>query len=137
MRLLGMLALAAACSAKPAPAVAPAGSGSDTSAQQGSAEQGSAAAPVVVTDAASAEANAGKQVDVHGTARNAKLAAAIVASGLVVYCLGQDSWPPDLDRNAVVAHGKLEQTDEFASDGDSAGTSGAVWVLRDCRFETP
>jgi hypothetical protein len=95
--------------------------------------------PPVVTDLDGAAAHTGKAVVVQGTAKNAKLAAAIVSSGLVVYCLGVDGWPTDLANQPVHARGKLEQTTELATPdgGERAGTAGAVWVLRDCRYETP
>jgi len=97
------------------------------------------AAPAVVTDKATATANAGKQVEVHGTARDAKIGAAVLTEDrLVVYCLGTDRWPPEIEGNPVIAKGLLEQTDEFAADGAageaSAGTTGAVWVLRGCEY---
>ena len=96
--------------------------------------------PVVVIDSAGALANLGKQVTVEGIARNAKIAAAVVAADLVVYCLGHASWPGGLSGKPVIAHGTLERTDEFAAKrgpgGEiSAGTDGPVWVLRNCRYE--
>ncbi len=92
----------------------------------------------IVSDVATASANLGKRVEVHGTARNAKIAAAVTAGDLVVYCLGIDGWPTKVANTAVVARGTLEHTDEFAagdSDGEiTAGTSGAVYVLRACEY---
>ena len=96
--------------------------------------------PSVVLDAAGARANVGKPVAVRGIARDAKIAAAVVAENLIVYCLGHASWPAELSGKSVLAHGRLEETDEFAAvhgpGGEvSAGTDGPVWVLRDCRYE--
>ena len=92
-----------------------------------------------VLDQASAQANAGKQVEVRGTADDAKLGAEVTVGKLVVYCLGVDRWPAAVAGKAVIARGKLESTTEFAEESDpslpSAGTSGAVWVLRACTFE--
>lgn len=128
------LLLAGACSGKQAaePAIPSSGSGADGSA-------GSAAPPpaevATVTDGDGATAHAGAIVDVKGTARDAKLGAAIVATSLVVYCLGHERWPNDVFGKPVTAHGTLEQTSEFATtDPTSAGTTGPVWVLRDCTY---
>lgn len=107
----------------------------------GSTTGGGLPAPIVVTDAASAQASAGKQVEVRGTADDAKLGAEVTVGKLVVYCLGVDRWPAAVAGKAVVARGLLESTTEFAEERDpnlpSAGTSGAVWVLRSCTFEPP
>jgi len=105
------------------------------------APQGSGSAPppaAAIRDADAAKAHAGTRVAVQGDARDAKLAAAIVNPGFVVYCLGLESWPKEVANQAVTAHGKLEQTDEFAAKnpGDE-GTSGPVWVLRDCQYDAP
>ena len=99
-----------------------------------------AESPVVVRDHAGAKAQLGKLVAVKGIARDAKISAAVVADNLVVYCLGLASWPRGTSGRPVLAHGRLEQTDEFtATRGPGgefrAGTDGAVWVLRDCRYE--
>lgn len=95
-----------------------------------------AAETATVTDGDAATAHAGQLVDVIGTARDAKLGAAVVASSLVVYCLGHERWPNDVFGKPVTAHGTLEQTTEFAApDATSAGTAGAVWVLRDCTYQ--
>ena len=96
--------------------------------------------PPVVLDAAGARANVGKPVAVRGIARDAKIAAAVVAENLIVYCLVHARWPAELSGKSVLAHGRLEETDEFAAvrgpGGEiSAGTDGPVWVLRDCRYE--
>jgi hypothetical protein len=105
------------------------------------AGSGAVAAPAVVTDVASAEANVGKQVEVRGVADDAKLGAEVTAGTLVVYCLLDQRWPADVAGKQVAARGLLERTDEFAAEPDpalpSAGTSGAVWVLRGCAFEGP
>jgi hypothetical protein len=74
---------------------------------------------------------------VQGTARTAKLAAAVVLpDGTPVYCLGV-TWPPELEGTAVTAQGMLEATAEFAAGPGEAGTDGAVWVLRGCTFSAP
>ena len=127
-RLAVSFALLAACSSsKPSEPTTPNGSGSATPTAN--------AAPAVVTDDTGAKANAGAVVDVKGTARDAKLGAVVVASSLVVYCLGVEHWPDDVFGKPVTAHGKLEQTTEFAAqDETSAGTTGPVWVLRDCKY---
>lgn len=96
--------------------------------------------PIVVHDSAGAKAHMGKLVAVKGIARDAKISAAVVADKLVVYCLGQAKWPGEVSGKPVLAHGRLEQTGEFAAKrgpgGEiSAGTDGPVWVLRDCRYE--
>lgn len=131
MRLctIGLLLLVA-CSGKQAAEPASPGSGSAPPPPAPAAET------ATVTDGDGATAHAGKLVDVKGTARDAKLGAAVVATSLVVYCLGHDRWPNDVFGKPVTAHGKLEQTTEFdAPDATSAGTSGAVWVLRDCTYQ--
>lgn len=107
----------------------------------GSTTSGGAPPPIVITDVASAQANAGKQVEVRGTADDAKLGAEVSVGPLVVYCIGVDRWPAALAGKPVVARGLLESTTEFAEESDpnlpSAGTTGAVWVLRSCTFEPP
>jgi hypothetical protein len=133
------LALAAgtamACSSKQAEPVGP-GGGAGTGGEGSAIATPEPTAPAVVTDLAGAEAAEGKAAEVHGTARDAKLGAAVVASGLVVYCLGVESWPSEVHGSAVRASGRLEQTEELAApDPTSAGTAGAVWVLRDCRYD--
>lgn len=71
---------------------------------------------------------------VTGTARTAKLAAAVILiDGTPVYCLGV-TWPAALEGKPVTATGMLEATAEFAAGDGAAGTQGAVWVLRDCTF---
>ncbi|MBM4393336.1 MAG: hypothetical protein FJ090_19620 [Deltaproteobacteria bacterium] len=139
-----MVLALAACSGKSARDLAVPAGPSDGSNGDGAAaaNAGSAAATatppaVTITDTASATANAGKTVTVAGTARNAKLAAAVVGNGLVVYCLGTDSWPTPLTNKPIAARGVIEQTTEFAAGPDEAGTTGAVWVLRGCQYETP
>ena len=96
---------------------------------------------MTIHDAEGAKAQAGKDVAVAGTARDAKLAAAIVAEGdLIVYCLGVNSWPNAVSGRPIVARGKLEQTDELVAKRSpggevSAGTAGPVWVLRGCQYD--
>jgi hypothetical protein len=93
--------------------------------------------PAFVSDAASAQAHAGKQVAVRGTARDAKLGPAIVAGDTVVYCPDIGSWPAELRGKAVKALGRLEHSADFSAAGTeiSAGTDGPVWVLHDCRID--
>lgn len=92
----------------------------------------------IVTDPATAEAHAGAHVEVRGTARDAKISAVIVGGGgLVVYCLGVERWPAATSGQPIVAHGTLERSSAFeAEHGPNGevdqGTSGPVWVLRDC-----
>jgi hypothetical protein len=135
-RIAAVFALAIACSGKRTTPVPP-GSGS---AEPGSAVVVDAAPvttgpPVAIGDRAAADANVGKVVEVRGTAKNAKLAAVVMAGDLVVYCLGVDSWPTKLTNGEVTARGKLEHTDEFAADLGTAGTAGKVYVLRACAYE--
>lgn len=110
------------------------GAGSGTATGSGS---GSGTGSGVVTDEASAKAEVGHEVDVQGTARDAKLAAAILAHGQVIYCLGLDEWPDAVSGKDIVAHGKLELTDEFTvKPGEAkAGTNGPVYVLRACQYK--
>jgi hypothetical protein len=128
--LAAAVALVAACS-NPAKQPEPIGS-------SGSADP--ATTTPVVADGAAATANAGAQVEVHGTSEDAKLAPAIVTSdGVVIYCLDGADWG-DKRNTAVVARGKLEQTEEFAPatgpNGEiSAGIVGPVWVLRGCKVD--
>ncbi|NVB78381.1 MAG: hypothetical protein HOV81_08320 [Kofleriaceae bacterium] len=129
---IGLLLLVA-CSGKQAAEPANPSSGSGSAPPPPSPP---AVETATVTDGDGATANAGKLVDVKGTARDAKIGAAVVATSLVVYCLGHDRWPNDVFGKPVTAHGKLEQTTEFAApDATTAGTSGAVWVLRDCTYQ--
>ena len=91
--------------------------------------------PTVVTDAAGAKAALGKPVRIQGTARDAKLGAAVVAGELVVFLLDRDAWPEDLAGRTVTAEGVLEQTDEFVAKPDETGavpqgTEGPVLVIR-------
>jgi hypothetical protein len=99
-----------------------------------------AESPIMVVDGAGAKANMGKRVAVQGIARDAKISAAVVSDNLVVYCLGLAKWPGQAPGRLVLAHGRLEQTAEFAArrgpEGEiSPGSDGPVWVLRDCRYE--
>ena len=123
------LAALASCSSRSTPA----GAGS------GTAVTPPPPAPIVVGDVDGARAAAGKQVEVRGTADDAKLGAEVTAGSLIVYCIGLDRWPAAVAGKQVVARGLLESTDEFAEESDpalpSAGTSGAVWVLRSCTFD--
>jgi hypothetical protein len=92
----------------------------------------------VVSDAAGATAQAGREVLVQGIARNAKLGAAVINDDLQVYCLALGRWPAEASDQPVAVHGRLELSDEFVApdDGTRAGTAGPVWVLRDCQPES-
>lgn len=96
--------------------------------------------PITVVDGAGAKVHVGTLVAVKGIARDAKISAVVVADNLVVYCLGLAKWPGEVSGKSVLAHGRLEQTAEFAAKrgpgGEiNPGTDGPVWVLRDCRYE--
>ncbi len=136
MRLAIALLLATACSHPPTPKHDTPGSGAV-------ADGSGSAAPVakkeaVVTDAATAAAAKGLLAAATGKAGNAKLGAVVMLTDrLPVYCTPLERWPSDVNGKQVTAHGKLEQTDEFAAEGNGAGTSGAVWVLRDCKYDSP
>ena len=125
-----IVALLAACSPNQVGPVSAVGSGS-----------ADAASPAVVLNGDGARAHRGKPVAVKGTARDAKIAAAVMADDLVVYCLGLQYWPSGMSGKPVVARGTLEQTEEFTAKvgprGEiSAGTDGPVWVLRGCRYDS-
>lgn len=141
MRLAFALLVAAACSQPTKKELLPNGNGPDPvgSASAGSGAVGEPDVPeAVVTDAASAEAAKGMKAAAKGKAGNAKLGAVVMLTDRVpVYCTPLESWPSDVNGKAVTAHGRLEQTDEFAAEGAGAGTSGAVWVLRDCKYDPP
>lgn len=102
---------------------------------------GSVAPSAKVTDAATAKAATGTQTSVSGTARSAKLAAVVVLTdGTPVYCLELEKWPVELEGATVIAEGMLETTEQFSGGPDrpqAAGTSGPVWVLRDCKLAAP
>jgi hypothetical protein len=133
---LWLVLLAAACSAHGTPVEPAPGSGASPT--------GSSVPPpppVSIRDADGAKAQLGKEVTLAGTARDAKISAVVVADGnFIVYCLGLDSWPDEISGKAVVAHGTIEQTDEFTARSGSngevgEGTSGPVWVLRNCTYD--
>jgi hypothetical protein len=138
-----LAAATAACSSggKTGPTAPPNGSDTGSGSDMGSGSGSAVAAQpaeVAVTDAASAAANAGKAAAVTGKAGNAKLGAVVMMSDRVpVYCRPLESWPSEVSGKQITAHGKLEQSDEFAAEGGGAGTSGAVWVLRDCTYDPP
>src|SRR5690242_20266072 len=99
----------------------------------GAPQSASPSPPPIVRDEASAKAQIGHAVEVHGTARNAMLGPVILVESLPIYCLDATRWP---NGKQVVAHGKLELTDEFAAkDPTSSGTSGPVYVLRACEYK--
>ncbi len=94
-----------------------------------------AVAVVVVENAEQARRAVGKRVYVEGRAAEAKLSAAVVRSGLLVYCLDRPEWRADLSGTNVAVEGTLEWTEEFKArpspDGAvSAGTDGGVFVVR-------
>jgi len=132
-----LLLFAAACSHPPKHTTDTVGSGS-TAVGSGSGSAAPAPSEAVVTDAATAAAAKGTMAAATGKAGNAKLGAVVMLTDRVpVYCTPLESWPSEVNGKQVTAHGKLEQTDEFAAEGDGAGTSGAVWVLRDCKYDPP
>jgi hypothetical protein len=103
---------------------------------------GSATAPSVISDGAELKAKIGSHVAVKGTARDAKISAAVLVGDGPVYCLGVASWPADVSGKVITAHGTLEHTDELAAktgpNGEiSQGTTDAVYVLRDCEYDAP
>ena len=120
------LAFAAACStpAPPPPAAAPPAAPAPP-------------ANVVVSDPEGAKAHVGQEVDVRGTARDAKLGPVIIlASGMPIYCFAMREWPDKVSGKDVLGHGKLELTDEFtAKRPDMAGTGGPIYVLRACQYK--
>jgi hypothetical protein len=124
--------LAAACSSPAHPPTDPgSGSGSGSVSDPGAAD---------VVDATTAKAAVGKQVIVRGTAKAAKLGPVVIVADLVVYCLSFPDWPAGVSGQHVAAHGLLQLTDEFASqkgpNGEvSEGTSGSVFVLRECGYD--
>lgn len=135
MRFAIALFVITACSSGGKTPVTPAG-GSGSAA--GSAAEAAPPTEAEVSDAATAAANAGKPAAVKGKAGNAKLGAVVMMTDRVpVYCTPLESWPSEVNGKTVTAHGKLEQTDEFAAGPGAAGTTGAVWVLRDCKYDPP
>lgn len=117
----------------------PVGTGSGSAvADVGSGSAVAASPEATVTDRASAEAAKGRKAAVTGMAGNAMLGAALVLSDRTpVYCQPLERWPDSVERKTVTAHGTLALTGEFAANGDGAGTSGPVWVLRDCTYDPP
>lgn len=97
---------------------------------------------VIDVDRAEAAKRAiGQRVRIEGTARNAKLSAAVV-SDLVVYCLDRESWAADVAGKKVTIQGMIEYTREFQArvspEGEiGAGTNDAVFVLRTCEYSVP
>jgi hypothetical protein len=136
MRLLSVM-IVAACSA---PQPSPGSAGPATAAGSGS---GSApASPAVLEHSGQLRGHLGQRVTIRGTARDAKLAAAIVLDGGPVYCLGVDSWPGPVSGTQVAASGTLIETDQFAAkpgpNGEiNQGTDGSVIALRDCQYTLP
>jgi hypothetical protein len=133
-------ALAAGCphrAAEPAKAEGTAAAAAEPAAtpEVGGASSPGVAAVVEVSDESSARAALGKSVRVRGTARNAKLSAAVLAGGVPIYCLDRESWSDELDGQELAVEGILEWTEEFAAktgpDGAvSTGTSGGVFAIR-------
>ncbi len=95
-----------------------------------------AAGPVVVRGPGDVKGALGQRVRVEGTARDAKLGAAVIgADGLVVFCLDVARWPAEVEGRRVVAEGTLEETSEpqaaVGPGGErSAGIEGSAYVLR-------
>lgn len=91
----------------------------------------------IVANAEQARAAVGKRVRFEGRAGDAKLSAAVVKSGFVVYCLDRSEWKGDLSGKNVAVEGTIEYTEEFAAGktpegGEMAGTGGGVFVMRKC-----
>ncbi|MBI5545433.1 MAG: hypothetical protein HY901_16225 [Deltaproteobacteria bacterium] len=82
----------------------------------------------------------GEEVRIRGKAVNAKLSAAVLADGWLVYCLERQGWPDELVNREITVRGRLERTDDFQARvgprGEvSQGTAGGDWVLRQCALE--
>jgi hypothetical protein len=89
--------------------------------------------PVTVSDVSSARAAEGKTVAVSGKAVIAKLAPAVDAGGLLVYCMNLAEWAAP----TVTVTGVLELSDQYLSktgaDGTTtAGTDTPVWLIKTC-----
>jgi hypothetical protein len=98
-------------------------------------QQKADAAPVPAAGQTQMAPQKGPIERIEGVARNAKLAAALVAGERVIYCLERESWPEDIDGKRVVVQGVVESTDEFQAkrspSGEiSQGTEGSVLVIR-------
>lgn len=133
MRLaLALLLSAAACSNPSKPPVSN-GSGSGSASVEAPKPS-----EVAVADSTGLAAAKDQRAKVTGKAGNAKLGAVVMLPDRTpVYCTPLESWPDAVDGNQVTAHGTLEQSSEFMARGDSAGTGGPVWVLRDCTYDPP
>lgn len=91
----------------------------------------------VIEDASQADAALGSDVELVGTANNAKLSAVVTRGDLVVYCLNVPTWDISQHAQELTVRGKLERTDEFeakpGADGEiSQGSDGPVLVIRNC-----
>ncbi len=135
---LAALALALGCTPAaegpqtPAPAVEGAAGG---------AGGGAAEAPAgrVLTRWEEVAGAIGQEVRVVGTARDAKLAAAVVVDSSPIYCLGQERWPEGVAGQEVELRGVLVRSDRYAAkvDADGAisqGTEGPVTAVEGCAF---
>lgn len=129
---VAVLLFAVACSQ-------PAKHTTDTAAGSGSGSAPTAPpAPVEITVTTSDGLQKADKAAVTGKAGNAMLGAAVVLSDRTpIYCQPLERWPAEVAGKTVTAHGKLEPTDEFSASADGAGTSGSVWVLRDCTYDPP
>lgn len=93
------------------------------------------AAPVPIAGQTQVATQKGPVERIEGVARNAKLAAVVLAGDRTIYCLERESWPEDIDGKRVVVQGVVESTDEFQArrspSGEiSQGTEGSVLVIR-------
>ncbi len=86
-------------------------------------------------DSATADEHLGKVVSFQGKAVNARLSAAVVSDGFLLYCIEIPEWTDEVAGRTVRVTGRLDRTDQFkARTGPSgertAGTSGGDYVLR-------
>lgn len=90
----------------------------------------------LIVDPAGATAALGARVRVEGKATNDKLSAVVDTGQLAVYCLDIQAWPEARVGTSTIVEGTLERTEEFRSHDDgglvSQGTSGAIFVIRQC-----
>ncbi len=90
----------------------------------------------LVVDPVGATAALGTRVRVEGKAANDKLSAVVETGQLSVYCLDIQAWPEARVGTSATVVGTLERTEEFQSRTNgglvSQGTSGAIFVIRQC-----
>ena len=97
--------------------------------------------PTTIQNVEQARAALGQRVRVVGQTQRTKLAPSVSTGALHVYCLGLSGWPDEATGQRVAVTGRIEESDDFEATGSvadgtiSQGTSGPVWVLRDCQFE--